>query len=59
MYYENAFDYEKRKLLKFAFEENVSYANDEIEYNFSKAYSLLYKAVDITNSSEIQKTSDL
>ena len=58
MYYEKAFDDEKRKLLKFAF-ENVSYANNEVGYDFSKAYSLLYKAVEVTNSSEIQKTRDL
>jgi len=46
-YYKNASDDEKRKLLKFAFDK-VSYADNSIDYDFSKAYSLLYKAVEVT-----------
>jgi len=58
IYYNNALDDEKRKLLKFAF-ERVAYARDSLDYQFSTAYSLLYKAVEVTNSSEIQNSEDL
>lgn len=57
-YYEEADDEEKRKLLKFAFNK-LAYSNDNIEYDFTKAFSLLYKAVKTTNSSEIKNTDEL
>ena len=58
LYYEKATKDERRKLLKFAFED-IAYANNGLGYNFSKAYSLLYKAVEITNSSEIKNIKEL
>lgn len=58
IYYESALKDERRKLLQFAFEK-ISFSESDLDYKFSKAYSLLYKAVEITNNSEIKKTSDL
>ncbi len=57
-YYEHAVKEERRKLLKFAF-ENVAYANNSLDYKFTDAYTLLYKAVEVTNSSEIKNTKEL
>lgn len=57
-YYEHALKEERRKLLKFAF-DNISYANDSLNYKFTDAYTLLYKAVEITNSSEIKNPKEL
>lgn len=57
-YYEHALKDERRKLLRFAF-ENIAYANNELDYKFTNAYKLLYKAVEVTNSSEIKNPKEL
>jgi len=58
VYYENATDEEKRKLLKFVFEE-IAYSKGKLTYKLSKAFSLLYTAVKLTNSSEVQNIDEL
>lgn len=57
-YYEYATDEEKRKLLKFVFKE-IAYSNGSITYKLTDAFSLLYSAVELTNSSEIENSADL
>lgn len=58
VYYENATDDEKRKLLQFVFDE-IAYSDGKISYKLSKAFSLLYTAVELSNSSEVQNSADL
>ena len=58
IYYDNATDEEKRKLLQFVFDE-IAYSSGKITYKLSKAFSLLYTAVELSNSSEVQNSDDL
>lgn len=58
VYYDNATDDEKRKLLQFVFDQ-IAYSNGKISYKLSKAFSLLYTAVELSNSSEVQNSGDL
>jgi site-specific DNA recombinase len=58
IYYENTTLDEKRKLLQFVFDD-LSYSKGKITYKLSKAFTLLYSAVELTNSSEIRNNEEL